>query len=401
MFLEAVLSARKKLYISYVGQNPQTQKEMPPSVVVQELLDVVSDSFVGDGDTKAAQRLSRRHPLQAFSPIYFAAGSELRSYSRAAYDGARALTREPVAARPFVEGEVAWDGGEVVELDDLVRFFENPSRAFLQNQLRVYLGRDVTTLATREPVDLDALDRWKIADPLLRRAVRGLPFGFDSVARLGALPVGTLGRREYDGLVGTVEQIASGVGVAKSFAPTEVDLLVGGTRIVGTLPQTGPDGQEYWQYSQLRGRKELALWVRHLVYCAVDSGSNARSRLFGRNPSKKAAVVELRRVADSADLLVELLGFYRAGMIHPLPLFEHASRKYAAMIADGKEPAIALHEAESAFLDERGDVGDDYVRQIYGDQSPFSPASRHRQRAAEVAGRIYVPFLETRVERTL
>ena len=42
LFLESILSARECLYISYLGQSIQDNSEIPPSVLVSELLDYIA-----------------------------------------------------------------------------------------------------------------------------------------------------------------------------------------------------------------------------------------------------------------------------------------------------------------------------------------------------------------------
>src|SRR5690606_19928283 len=54
LFLEALVSARDALLITYTGRSIRDNAELPPSVVVSELLDVLSESFAlseagGDG----------------------------------------------------------------------------------------------------------------------------------------------------------------------------------------------------------------------------------------------------------------------------------------------------------------------------------------------------------------
>ena len=49
LFLEALLSARKSIYFSYIGQSPIDRKELNPSVVLTELMDYVCDNFTLEG----------------------------------------------------------------------------------------------------------------------------------------------------------------------------------------------------------------------------------------------------------------------------------------------------------------------------------------------------------------
>ncbi len=78
LFLEALVSARRNLYISYVGQSIQDNSHIPPSVLVSELIENIAKGYgVPEGN------LVVRHPLQAYSKRYFEEGEpELFSYSR-------------------------------------------------------------------------------------------------------------------------------------------------------------------------------------------------------------------------------------------------------------------------------------------------------------------------------
>src|SRR5690606_17089789 len=73
LLLETLLSARDGLYLSYVGRDPRSNAELPPSVLVSELLDVVDLTAVSAGeDTPASACIRVEHPLQPFAPGNFA-----------------------------------------------------------------------------------------------------------------------------------------------------------------------------------------------------------------------------------------------------------------------------------------------------------------------------------------
>jgi exodeoxyribonuclease V gamma subunit len=65
LMLEAVLAARDKLYISWVGRNVRDNSEQPPSVLVSQL----RDYLVRAG--RCAGTLTTEHALQPFSRRYF------------------------------------------------------------------------------------------------------------------------------------------------------------------------------------------------------------------------------------------------------------------------------------------------------------------------------------------
>ena len=74
LFLETLISARERLYISYVGQSIKDNSEAPPSVLVSELLDYVAQGFELKSKDIVEDHVLTRHRLQAFSNAYFGGG---------------------------------------------------------------------------------------------------------------------------------------------------------------------------------------------------------------------------------------------------------------------------------------------------------------------------------------
>ncbi|MHB0776622.1 exodeoxyribonuclease V subunit gamma [Halomonas sp. WWR20] len=98
LMLEAMLSARDRLSLSWVGRDQRDNVARPPSVLVNELLDCVALGWrpsapAGDylGATSSPQvrderalwqRLVEEHPLQPFSARYFRKDSPFATYER-------------------------------------------------------------------------------------------------------------------------------------------------------------------------------------------------------------------------------------------------------------------------------------------------------------------------------
>lgn len=86
LFLEAILSAQEKLYISYIGKNIQNSSEMFPSLFVNELqhyLEEIASINGGDNQQSVTQTLTIQHPLSPFSPLLFTEGSTIQSFQKA------------------------------------------------------------------------------------------------------------------------------------------------------------------------------------------------------------------------------------------------------------------------------------------------------------------------------
>jgi len=122
LFLEMLLAARERFYLSYAGQSVSDNSPRPPSVVVSELLDYLGARFQLAGtiaDAKlqpqetplVSELLVTRHRLHGFNPAYFQAdkNSHLFSYSAADAEISRHIAdhTKRAAAKPFLTQPLA------------------------------------------------------------------------------------------------------------------------------------------------------------------------------------------------------------------------------------------------------------------------------------------------------
>ena len=71
LFLEAMLSARQQLYISWVGMSAQDNTDLPPSVLIGQLQDHLRNGWQAPKEADLIERLTTRHRLQPFARDYF------------------------------------------------------------------------------------------------------------------------------------------------------------------------------------------------------------------------------------------------------------------------------------------------------------------------------------------
>lgn len=432
LFLEAILSARDRLLVTYVGQGIRDNAELPPSVVVSELLDTLGESFVvpdgGDDDARvaatqelAAERAQRRirervvvrHPLQPFSTRYFTGDPELFSYARSYFAGAQALHEPSRPAPPFVTGPLPparTEGAETaveVELDELVRFFERPARSFLQRRLLLSLGQDAQPIVNREPLLLDNLERWSVGDTILATAPEAPRDALPILRARGTLPPGTPGRCTFDEIAPEAEAIARRARAVRArprLADVTVALDLGRFRLRGVIEDVYPEhGHVRVQFSRLEGRSEIGAWIRHLVLSCVADDVPRRATLIGR-PVKGTTELQVTfgPVAEPRALLTTLLELYAAGQSEPLPIFERASRRYVERLqrARGTHES-ALDAARKAYRGGYGLIGeaeDAYVRLAFDGRAPLGsdddPAAG--ETFARLARAVFEPLLAHR-----
>jgi len=400
LFLEALLSARERLIITYQGHSIRDNTPLPPSVVVSDLLDVIDASFEPpqQGTSKqASDALVVRHPLQAFSRRYFD-GSDPRlfSYAARARDAAAARLGAADARGGFVETPLPPDAERerVVSIDQLTRFFDNPAKAFLTQRLRLRLEVEEDTLADREPLELAGLDRWEVGTEVITRALAGepLPGVFDALRAAGSLPPGVLGEAEYAALAAQADDIRRAVVGefgGEALRPVDVSLEVAGTRVVGALRQVWPAAQVQWAFAKLTARHKLRAWIWHLVLnCAHTAHYPLMSVLIGRGKPDQVDTVRLRPLADAAATLGALLRLYWIGQTAPLPLFGDTSYAFVAAERTRKlvPSAVTVPSAIRNRFDEDEGAGgaNPYVARVFDRVDPLD--LRHAVVGLDVRG---------------
>ncbi len=237
LMLEALLSARRTLYVSWSGRSVRNNSEQPPSVLVSQLRDEI-DALWGQG---TAQRLTTVHPLQPFSRKYFEQGSHWQTFAlewRAAQTGA-APSAADAPAGPWVgtselndtfndtrndttNGNVFLDpmqsatGTPVIGLGQLARFLRKPVGAFFRERLQVHLEDERSELPGEELFGLGGLDLYQLLDHELQHVPADLsPHSLPAHARrvvqrlrqAGALPLAGVGELEAAKLTDSLQGI--------------------------------------------------------------------------------------------------------------------------------------------------------------------------------------------------
>jgi exodeoxyribonuclease V gamma subunit len=204
LLLEALLAARERLYISWVGRSIRDNSERPPSVLVGQLRDHLGAawSLVGGGDLLSA--LTTEHPLQPFSRRYFGAEPGLFSYVHewAALHGQ--------AASAVAQGALpAWEDGQQIGPELLQSFLRDPVKCFFTRRLKVFLDEEEQARLDSEPFALDALERYQLQERLLKAAVLtpdgdaedALLAAADRLQRSGSTPLAGFGAQYRDALL--------------------------------------------------------------------------------------------------------------------------------------------------------------------------------------------------------
>lgn len=326
LFLEALLSARQMLYISYVGRDIRDNSPRLPSVLVSELLDYIEHCY--GKATRAA--LIHEHAMQPFSGRNFLDQGQHYSYASDWLPGIAALhqptTNRGDAAAEFIHAPLPSlsESNNEIELQALIQFFAHPARAFLQQRLGINFAFDQALLEDSEPFELDYLQQYTLKQELLQAQLDDdATQSFERLKARGDLPAAPFDALNFTELQDELEPLQEAIQplLEQKLDDIEIDLQLGDYRLIGWLHNVYADGLLSYRPAKTKAKDRLRLWVQHLLFNS--QGHSGNSTFVGKD-----MVMHLAPVADAETILMDLLVLYQQGLQQPLHFYPETSWVY-------------------------------------------------------------------------
>lgn len=336
LLLEALLSARERLYISWVGRSIQDNSERSPSVLISQLRDHIEHGWKPAQGDSIIHELTQVHALQPFSKRYFAQENRWFSYAK---EWAGLYLTEPhpsnTQALPFFLTDTP------LTLDQLTSFLKQPVRYFFNQRLKVSFNTQQTLTEDNEPFLLSGLDRYLMLNELMRHALTNdkeektidaiLQDKMKSFIEAGYLPIAGFGKIITQEFLCQLQPLLRyHQSVSKQYQKVEIPYLISLTHNgillqdwAHTLYQDMQGQLTHFQYcpSKLiqqnifQYHKLISAWVTHIAAnsCQIPIKTIVLGldTIVTLSPSaSKSALIQLNNVLDS----------WQEGMQHPLPI---------------------------------------------------------------------------------
>lgn len=370
LLLEALLSARDQLYVSWVGRSIRDNSERPASVLIGQLRDHLASGWrLQAVDEDLLEAMTQEHPLQPFSARYFHEGDELFSY--ASEWQALHQTREPASDTALLPPYVQ---EEPLSLGQLQDFLRNPVRHFFSQRLKVFFEAAEVPLADEEPFVLDALQRYSLSDALLGAALVRIDLADEVLVsqakRLqnsGLLPMAGFGEHLQRELIEPLPDLLQRYQQLLALWPTPLDsalpisLEFQGVRLEGwlsSLHQRADGGllsvttipNSIGSIKARKWHRLIRPWVNHLVACA--SGLALTTALVASDDSLLLAPLEEEAASR---MLGDLLQAWQTGMRQPLPVAVKTAFAWLGQTDPAKADAAARKAYEGDGLTTDGE----------------------------------------------
>ncbi|MEO8998349.1 MAG: exodeoxyribonuclease V subunit gamma [Rhodanobacter sp.] len=383
LFLEALLSARDALHVSWVGRSARDNSVLPPSVLVGQLRDYLAAGWHRDDDTDDDGRtgarlltaLTTEYPLQPFSRRYFGASDDPHVFTYAREWQQAHRTAPSLAVTSTL---APWQPDAALGIGQLQRFLSKPVAYFFNQRLKVYFSATSDDAIDDEPFALDGLQRYSATQSVLHAAIDPAATDLDhtiihAAQRLhdeGLLPPGGFGAIWQTGIAEQVHALATRwrdacqhwplTGDKHELRHASDDLLIEDWLTDLRRDDAGHhcrlellNGALLTRDGALRHEKLIPAWIIHLLANANGLVMQTRVISSDAQPSLRALSRE-----EAIRQLDPLLAALRVGMQSPLPI---ARKSAYAWLCSDKNPmaAATLCYEGSAFAPGPGEVGED------------------------------------------
>ncbi|MCB1589096.1 MAG: exodeoxyribonuclease V subunit gamma, partial [Xanthomonadales bacterium] len=364
LFLEALMSARDALHLSYVGEGVQDGKPRNPALPLAELLRFLeTEPSVDTDDDEADRPWLVKHAMQPFDARYFRAGRTLKcadsevdprwfSYSSEFASVQRTGSDKDWRFLSAPLGSSTDETDRAIDLRSLCHFYAKPAEWYCHHAL----GLSRQALATEIQDDLEPItaDAGPLYDLPLTLMWDALNHGRTTVSevpparllRSGRLAAGDLGTLAYANIRDQANLLLRGALCLPPFAkgtaqpcPIAIDLRLGEERIVGVLKDVYQAGDELWLVHVATAKnidfgKLLPLYLQWALLRLTRKNVRCHHALLhAQGGDRPAAVHPLARFPDDPEQLRDglqaLLAHYRqpdsiAGAYFPRTSFAYA-----------------------------------------------------------------------------
>ena len=437
LFLEAILSARDSLWLSYKSRDQKEDKPMTPSVVLAELLDYLQEGFEYPDGQMPLDKLFVQHPLQPFNEQYYAKSSPLFSFNKdwlAAHNSN--LARNESLTKPLdIEGSVDKNSGQVayqshhgqenqdkpeILLEDLIQFYQNPSKYYLNQNLNISLSLWAESQENEEPFDLDGLALFKLKERTLENAKRQIlnsqKDDYQETSNIsinqvsissGQLAYGEIGDRQWQALQSSVSPLLDQCElhmVNPISSPIEINYVYRSlfsesakdnglksiaTSLLGWVSAIFDETLVYAIPSNLKSKHVIKLLIEHAALCVM--GRQYSAKLICQN-----AIVNIQPMAksDAVEWLKPLIEYFLLAKQHAIPLLPETAWELSRPAKKGGREYNNSKHAFDAFNGVAGDFGkagekeDLHVIRCLGDLTDIP------EETLAMAESIYAPWID-------
>ncbi len=323
-FFKAIMSAKEKLYISYIGQSVKDNSEIPPSVLLSEIIDLLSEIMQINRD-RIIEKLVTKHPLQPFSKKYFRKDSSLYSYSKKNLKALQTCLTEAVSKK-FGDSIIKSNTIDYnITLEQLKKFFINPAQYLIEDVLDFRLRDYEDELSDQEPFILGNLEEYILNMEFAEAFMNEKSIDYEIINAGGKLPHGNPGlfyfRRNEAEISLFIKKVKVAIGNKK---PTTIhfDKTIGKWDISGKIENVYGKNHIQYRYAKIKGKEKIRLLIDQLALSILDK--NYQSFFYGKD-----SIVRMKYIDNPLEKMNMLLEIFEKGHSRIIHFFPKSADAFA------------------------------------------------------------------------
>lgn len=291
LFLDTLLAARQKLYLSYIGQSSQDNSEIPSSIVLDTLLEYTKIETI-------------KHPLHGFGAKYQANNERLFTYLYSP----KAISFEPKEPTKKELTEIT--------LNSFLKFFEHPIKWYFNTILDIFYENNNDSLPETELFELNGgLEKWAVKEDLMHEP--DIEIYLTREIKQGKLPLKSMGRLTVEDQLDTIFELKTKYNsliADKKEETVVVDITIDSVRITGTINNVFDRKFVAYTVSKNTLKHKAVNNLKALLLCAENKIDSA---IF---INLNGAVTDLTCLssAEAKHKLKELMAYIKMGRLTPL-----------------------------------------------------------------------------------
>lgn len=321
IFWEAILSAKKFFYISFVGWDLEG-KSLLPSLA----LSIFLQFFCKKLQIKTYEELPffHRHYLYMFDSRYFQKNSHYKNYSQYYYELAKIKNTKTSSNKK--EENIFFHNqhpNKNLPVEEFYSFFQSPINYFVEKNLGVHFFEKTNKSAKYELYHLDGLQKYSLSKEWYKKKKEkksNEQIMADFLFNYKTPPPQIFQKYWQQQLLflenwhAKIDSYTKSKKVAYfSYSQTINDIVIFG-------------GNNLWderlniqiEPSQWNNKKKQKLWLQHLFLCNTIPKEKPISYWIGKNSLEKACVYKIGFVPEAKNWLQKFIEFYCKGIKEPL-----------------------------------------------------------------------------------
>ncbi|WP_321160486.1 hypothetical protein [Buchnera aphidicola] len=291
LFLETILSIKKYLYISYIGEKKSLSSKNYPSILLEELINYITNNFYLLEKERKKSNKNSKDVFSFLCHLHTKTGFDIKNFVKNNhYQSFDVTWLKIINSKKNKKYTFIKPTPHIIKKDinfkNFISFWNNPIRYFFHNQLNIQLNSNKFKIT--ENFQPSALDIYKIRLHITKKLIENKDTSniFQYFTDVGLLSNDNFSFSFLEKQKEKIVSLAKKIYVINTLPVIKKNfcIKIHNYCLRGSLYEIHNVGLVRWKPKILHLNDSMQLWLEHLIYCYL--GGKEKSTILGINNSK-------------------------------------------------------------------------------------------------------------------